>query len=307
MRARMRAILFLLVGAWMALAEELPDFDTLWNFQDPAATETKFRELLPREAPLDWELQLRTQIARTLGLQGKFAEAHAELDGVEERLTDGTKPARVRYLLERGRCFNSAKEPTKATPLFREAWDLARACGEPGRAVDAAHMLAIAEPDPARKLAWNLEAMRYAEASKDERALRWLGALYNNIGWDYHAQGKYAEALEVHRKGWEWHRARDPGSTGTLIAKWSVAKQLRCLGRADEALPMQRELLAEWEKRGEPDGFVEEEIGECLLLRGRPDEAAGHFRRAWELLQSETWIAEAEPARWERLRKLAGG
>ena len=94
--------LVLLAGAAFAVparAEDLPDFDALWNFGDPAATEAEFRALLPRaEASGDvaYVAELRTQIARTLGLQARFAEAHALLDEIERTLPSATKRVRVR-------------------------------------------------------------------------------------------------------------------------------------------------------------------------------------------------------------------
>jgi tetratricopeptide (TPR) repeat protein len=277
------------------------DFDRLWTYGDPAGTERRFRELLGNaDSGPDARLQLLTQIARAVGLQGRFAEAHALLDGVERELTPELTSARVRYLLERGRTYNSSKDPDRARPLFLEAWESGRHAGLDFHAVDAAHMMAIVEP-PEKKLAWNKEAMRAAEASEDPRARGWLGSLYNNIGWDYHAQGKFAEALAVHEKGREWQAANRPGSQGEFIARWSVARQLRALGRTDEALATQRQLLAE----NDQDGFVHEELGECLLLLRREEEAKPHFRRAHDLLSGIAWVAE-DKARIERLRRFGG-
>src|SRR5688500_531281 len=82
---------------------DLPDFDKLWDYNDPAATEQKFRALLPQaEASGDpsYRAQLLTQVARAQGLQRKFDDAHATLDQVVQ--VDDSLP-RVRYLLERGR------------------------------------------------------------------------------------------------------------------------------------------------------------------------------------------------------------
>ena len=287
----------------MTHAEDLPDLHKLWNYQKPDETEKTFRDLLPRaEASGDkgYTLQLWTQIARALGLQGKFDAAHKVLDDVEKELTDKTRVARVRCLLERGRVFNSSRHPDKARPLFEKAWDLGREYRTDDYAVDAAHMMAIVAA-PEDKLAWNIKAMERAEQSDEPRARGWLGTLYNNIGWDYHEQGEYAKALEVHRKCLEVHEARDPQSSGTRIARWSVAKQLRCLGRADEALQIQREL-----EKNEPDGFVFEEIGECLLLQKKEAAARPYFKKAYDLLKEIAWVAE-DTKRMERLEELSGG
>ena len=274
------------------------EFDKLWNYNDAAATERKFRDLLPTKHDKDTRLQLLTQIARTLGLQGKFDEAHALLDGVEKEMTPDLATVRVRCLLERGRAFNSSKQPERARPLFLEAWDLGRAAKLDDYAVDAAHMMAIVEP-PERKLAWNEKAMAVAEASSEPRARGWLWALCNNIGWDYHAQGRYAESLALHEKAREWAAANKPGGEQQFISRWSIARQLRALGRVDEALAAQRALLGEKDN----DGFVHEEMGECLLLLGREAEAKPCFRRAHELLKAIAWVAE-DKARIERLARL---
>jgi tetratricopeptide (TPR) repeat protein len=302
------------MGVAMAGTEDLPEFDKLWNYQDPSATEMKFRELEPqaeRSGSLDYRLQLQTQIARTLGLQGRFVEAHETLDQVEPALTGETKVARVRYLLERGRALRSSGKLETARPLFLEAWEYGRGQGVDFFAVDAAHMMALVEP-PEEKLGWNLRAMELAEATEDGRAKGWLPTLYNNIGWDYHDQGEYAKALESLQKAWDWHQERDrkrgaeEPSRYTRIAKWSVAKQLRMLGRTGEALAMQNELLAEWKAVGEEDGFVHEEVAECLLVLGRSGEAKPHLQKAYVLLKDVSWLVDSEPERIERLENLAG-
>src|SRR5262245_61487941 len=81
------------------VASELPDFDTIWNFDDPAGTEAKFRDLLPKarqSGNQSYTAELLTQVARAQGLQQKFAEAQATLDEVDTLLKPETKTARVR-------------------------------------------------------------------------------------------------------------------------------------------------------------------------------------------------------------------
>lgn len=300
--------MILLMAAPMFAEDKLPDLDKLWDYGKPAESEKRFREVLPRaeaSGDRDYLLQLRTQIARTLGLQGKFDEAHAELDAVEKALGpgDALPVVRVRCLLERGRACNSSKQPEKARPLFLKAWEMGVENGIDEHAVDAAHMMAIVVP-PEEKDAWNLKAMELAEKSEDQKAKRWLGSLYNNMGWDAHDRGDFAAALALHEKFLAWHEAKDPKSKGTRIARWSVAKQLRALGRAEEALARQRALLDEYAAIGEEDGFVYEEIGECLLALGKADEAKPWFGKALGKLEAIDWVRE-DKARIERLRKLA--
>ena len=113
--------------------KSLPDFDALWDFNDPGQTELKFRELIPvakESGDMSYYAQLLTQIARCEGLQRKFEEAHRTLDTVETMLTDDLVVPRIRYLLERGRVYNSSKERDKSKPFFLEAWELGVAHGE---------------------------------------------------------------------------------------------------------------------------------------------------------------------------------
>ncbi|HSN34070.1 MAG TPA: hypothetical protein VLU41_15380, partial [Ideonella sp.] len=53
---------------------------------DPAASEARFRAALAGAKSEDERLELRTQIARTFSLRGRFAEAERELDAIEPRL-----------------------------------------------------------------------------------------------------------------------------------------------------------------------------------------------------------------------------
>jgi tetratricopeptide (TPR) repeat protein len=282
---------------------ELTSFDDLWDYDKPGETEAKFRALLPAStANRDAHAQLLTQIARTQGLQRQFDQAHRTLDEAQALLTDELPRARVRYLLERGRVYNSSEQPDRAQPLFLEAWEHAQKAGEDSLAVDAAHMLAIVAPSD-QKMAWNLEALALAERSTDARARNWRGSLYNNIGWTYHDAGEYNRALELFEKALRF-REEQGRAREIRVAKWCMARALRSLGRVREALDIQRGLLAESQDTDEKDGYVLEELGECLLLLNQPAEAQPRFAAAYEELSKDPWLAENEPARLQRLREL---
>jgi tetratricopeptide (TPR) repeat protein len=106
---------------------------------------------------------LLTQIARTQGLQRNFEQAHQTLNSVEAQLHDDLPVARIRYLLERGRVYNSSGAKEQARPLFMQALELAQANKEDFYAVDAAHMIAIVEP-PDEQMTWNLKALELAKS-----------------------------------------------------------------------------------------------------------------------------------------------
>ncbi len=293
----------------------LPDFDQLWDYNDPEKTEKAFKDLFAESrnsGDREYQAQLLTQIARTHSLRRNFEEAHRILDDVEKMINvvatalDIQIPvARIRCLLERGRTHNSAGDSEAARPLFLEAWERARDAREDYHAVDAAHMLGICEHGDA-SLLWNNRAMEAAEASGDPRAKGWLGALYNNTGWTYHDTGEYERALALFEKGLAWRKERDD-QQATQIAKWAVARANRSLGQTEEALAMQRSLLEEHESAGTSDGYVFEEIAECLLTLDRVDEALPNFRRAYVELSKDDWLTENEPERLERLKRLGDG
>lgn len=224
------------------------------------------------------------------------------MEEAEGLLTAESEVARVRVLLERGRVLNSSKRSEKARPFFIEAWEKARVAGADGHAVDAAHMMGIVEP-PEKGLEWNRRAMALAESSPSPAAQRWLGSLYNNIGWTHHDQGDYALALEIFTKGHAW-RAKRNQPRATRIARWSMGRAMRSLGRFAEALALQEDLARQWEEAEEKDGFVFEELAECLLALGREEEARGYFAQAYTELSKDTWLKENEPERLERIERL---
>jgi tetratricopeptide (TPR) repeat protein len=235
-------------------------------------------------------------------LQGRFDDAHQTLDQVEKRLEEIPSRAKVRYLLERGRVFNSSGHADKAGPFFEQALDMAQQLSEDFYAVDAIHMLAIIAP-PSSALTLNLQAIQRAESSIQERARNWLGSLYNNTGWAYHDMGDFDSALKIFEKAEAWRRSK--GSTSeTRIATWSVARALRSLNRIEEALSRQMALKEEFESSGKSDGYVFEEIGECLLVLDRKQEARPYFTQAYELLSKDEFLVAQEPGRIERLKEL---
>ncbi len=277
------------------------DIDSLWDYDLPAASEARFRELLPTAAP-DVRAELLTQIARAHGLQRRFDDAHRTLDDMAAAESLAGRP-RVRYLLERGRVVNSSGDPSAARPWFEEAYVAAGEANEAVLAIDAAHMVAIVAP-PDEALAWNLRALEQAETSADERARRWRGSLLNNIGWSYHAAGDYAAALDYLTRALEFRREHGP-TEALRVARWCVARVQRDLGQAEAALAEQRALLAEYEALGRPNGYVFEETGECLRLLGDEAVAQPYFVAAYRELSADPWLVAEEPARLERLKSLA--
>ena len=274
------------------------DIRSLWDFDDPAASEALFRRLFA-DAQGDDALSLRTQIARTHSLRRQFAEAHAELDAMLPALDAAGAEPRVRHLLERGRTLRSAGERQQARPLFAQAVDRARAARLDELMVDAMHMLALVEPDTADQLAWNDRALAAALASDEPNARAWEGSLANNIGMSLHGAGRFDEALASFRQALA-ARERDGRPSQARIAKWMVAWTLRAMKRHPEALALQQRLEQEWAAAGEVDGWVYAELGENLAALDREAEAGPWFSRAIDALANDLPDADTL-ARWRRV------
>ena len=86
------------------------------------------------------------------------------------------------------------------------------------------------------------------------------------------------------------------------IARWSIAKTYRLMGRVQEALDIQLAQLKEMEGKDAP--YVQEEVGECLFAQGKEAEAKPYLARAHELLSRDIWLQANEPERLKRLAEL---
>ncbi len=225
-------------------------------------------------AETDDQLILQTQIARTYGLRGDFATAEALLAEIEPALNEASAEARVHYWLELGRVHASpahnetAPEAyTQARDHYLQAYELAQAAELDGLAVDALHMLAIIAPDSAEQLLWNQRALSYLHASNQPAAKRWQGSLHHNIGYLYHTQGQYDDALAqfaLSRAAYE----RDGRSAEVRVADWMTAWTLRVQGRLEEALAIQLRLEQECDAAGQPDPYVFEELATLYSALG---------------------------------------
>jgi tetratricopeptide (TPR) repeat protein len=288
------AVLTLLLQAPFAMSKTpSPDFserlDKLWEFSKPAESEQRFRAELARHPADSREaMETTTQIARTLALRRKFADADATLDTVAPKLDRLPVRVRIRYLLECGRTRNSSGDKSAAIPLFKQAvtlWDRDTLPGADFYGIDALHMLGIATP-PAEQLDWNRKALAAAEASSDPRARNWAGSLNHNIGWSHFDSGDPVTALVFWQKALPIREAAgDPQAI--RVAKWTIARGYRATARLDE-----------------PDGSVYEELAEIAIARGDKAAAAPWAAKAYALLKDDGYLKANEAARLQRLADL---
>jgi tetratricopeptide (TPR) repeat protein len=266
--------------------------DSLWDYDDPAKSFQRFQEALA-SAPGSAD-EIRTQIARSLGLQRKFEEGRAEIAKISSK---PSPVVAVRVALESGRLDNSSGNKAAAQPHFLEAYNLAREHKLDFYAIDAAHMMGIVTSN-AVSLDWNEKAISMAEASKDKRARNWKGSLLNNTGWTYHDMGQYEKALSLFRRALDFQK--EQGKEANIrIATWTIGRCLRSLKRYEEAMEIQRSL-----EGGPSAGYIEEELGELLLITGHAGQSRPYFKKAHELLSVDIWLKANEPSRLQRLKEL---
>jgi tetratricopeptide (TPR) repeat protein len=270
-----RALLAALLSIVGTSAMATLDIDGMWDFAKPAESEARFRAALATVNGDD-ALILRTQIARTMSLRGRFDDAHRELDIVEPLLPSakGAEP-KVRTLLERGRTLRSSQQPVQARPLFElafEAADKAKPKLE-NLAADALHMMALAESGVDAQIEWNRRALAYARAASDPKARNWEAPVLNNLGAALNDAGRHGEALNVLQHALAV-RERQAKPEPIRVARWMVAHTLRLLKRTDEALAMQLALEREWAAAGEADPYVFEELALLYAAKGDAARAA---------------------------------
>ncbi|HTQ00610.1 MAG TPA: tetratricopeptide repeat protein [Casimicrobiaceae bacterium] len=295
------------------MAQDTTDFsarlDKLWDYGKPAESRSRFEaELAKHPAGSREALETTTQIARTQSLQRNFADADTLLDAVLPKLDAVPARVKVRYFLERGRTRNSSGDKPAAAVLFKQALAFAPRDTLPGAdfyRVDALHMLGIAAPQD-EQLDWNLKALAAAEASSDPRARGWAASLDNNIGWTYFDRGDVKTALVYWEKALPLREAAGK-PLEIRIAKWTIARGYRAVGRLDDAEKIQLALAAETERIGEPDGYIYEELAEIALARGNATAATPWAAKAYALLKDDGDMRANEAARLARLQNVAQG
>lgn len=232
-----------------------------WDFAQPALSERRFREQAADAEGADAEEWL-TQVARALGLQRRFEEAHTVLDG----LAADVPVVAARLDLERGRLLRSSGDEPAARPHFESAAVRARAAGAEALEVDALHMVALVAA-PEEQVDLTRAALDVARAARDPRARDWDASLLNNLGMAHVEAGDHAAALAAFEEALE-ARVRIGDDARTRVARWMVGWTLRLLGRTEEALAVQQALRSELDAAGEHDPHVDEEL--ALLGAGQP-------------------------------------
>ena len=240
----------------------MTDPSELWDFDDPAGSEARFRAAVDVAEGAD-RLVLLTQVARALGLQERYDEGHADPRRPGGRQGRGRDQGRARARPVAALC----RDPDAARPHFEAAAMTAREAGLEALHVDALHMVALVAPAEDQQRLTE-EALAVARRSSDESARNWDASLLNNLGMTHADAGDWPAALAAFEEALaaRERQSRSGADAGrTRVARWMVGWALRNLGRTDEALAVQTALKAELDAVGEDDPYVDEELA---LLNG---------------------------------------
>lgn len=272
------------------------DVLSLWNYDDPAASEVRFRELI-RSASVDDAAILETQIARTFGLRRRFDDARTLLSSLEPRLSTLSPEAQVRYHLEYGRSLispvhkKSEKTPeaqAAARSAYLTAYEIARESKLDYLAIDALHMLPFVDTDNESTMKWTKLALDTTIQSTQPESRRWESLLRHNYGYYLHTQGRLEEALAVFQANVPVTE-KGGNATKIRIAHWMVTWTLRSLGRQDEALLIQLRLEQENARDSTRDQYVFEELAHLYKAAGDATKAK-HYAE----LHEQQKLAEAK-------------
>lgn len=293
------------------LSTNFHDLEQLWNPADVAASEAAYRALLPEGQKLagrerSYLIELYSLIARAEAYQEKFTEARDTLETAETLLEEQQSfylvTAKIRWLIESGRRYILAKTPSPAKKYFSEAWTLSINSAEDYFAVEIAQLLAATEPQKTQQ-AWISRAIEIAESSPLPKSKKWLGGLYTSLGWKLYDLRQFESALDAFQKALRHHKAQG-SPREAFVAQWSIGKVLRTLGKTEEALSIQKTLLAELGIGGERDGRLYEELAECLHTLQRTTEAQLYFELAYRELSGDEWVKDNQPVKLKRMKDL---
>jgi tetratricopeptide (TPR) repeat protein len=259
------------------------------------------------------EAEAAAQTAR-MHSQLRDPEGGAEWLARAERLASPEMPeAWGRLLVVRGVYAREAGRSAEAVALFEECYDYCMQRDLYGRAVDAAHHVAIAGDRQTRET-WAKKGIAAAEAAGESA---WLGPLWNNLGWDYIDEGRYPEALHALREAQKAHHVGGH-PISALISDYAVGFALRMNGEyalargiqegvhktALRALDEGETQMLEWVAQSR------RELGELDALEGHPQEGADRIEEAIaELKQTDfmQWggeLMEQYEARLAELRAM---
>lgn len=268
------------------------------DYQNALPAYTEVVETARKEFNRSVEVEALSQVARLNLILDHKDEGRVWLAKAAERADDADPMGWSRYLGVRGRFEWKDDDLTAARKTFDDMYSYCNANALWGRAVDAAHMIAIVSSDPKEQITWSYRGIEAAEKSDQES---WLGPLWNNLAITYFDMKSYDSALTCFQKAREYHW-RFSGEVGKLFADYHIGMTYRMLGQYDEAAKWLRPVLA-WAERLDNHSAIGqacEDLGEVMIAKGDKTGGLKLLKRAREEYKTEKWD-EQLPEIWKKL------
>jgi tetratricopeptide (TPR) repeat protein len=277
--------------------------DDIFQGRDYAAALEKYLEAVEAaqaEFNRPVETEALAQAARMHLIQNQKDEGRTWLDKAADKATESDPMGWSRFLGVRGRFEWKDDDLDAARKTFEDMYVFCNTNALWGRAVDAAHMIAIVAKSPDDQLEWSRRGIEAAETGGEER---WLGPLWNNMAITFFDQEQYDSALACFEKARHYHWMYS-GEFGKLFADYHVGMTHRKLGNFDDAKKWLRPVLA-WAERLEDPGAIGqtlEDLGEIAIAEGDKQEGLEMLTQAKEHYRAAGYH-ESWPDIWENINK----
>lgn len=246
------------------------------------------------------EIEALSQSARMNLILGNREAGETYLLQAQELASESDPMGWSRYLGVKGRFEWKGDDIKAARRTFDQMFEFCDANALWGRAVDAAHMIAIVSDTPEEQIEWGRRGIEAAEASDQDS---WLGPLWNNLAGTYYDLKQFDSALECYTKAREYHW-RFSGETGKLFADYHVGMAHRLLGNFEEAERWLRPVLA-WAERIENHSAIGqacEDLGEAAIGLGNKAAGLKLLKRARDEYKLEGYDSSWAEV-WEHINK----
>ena len=246
------------------------------------------------------EVEALAQMARLNLIKGDIEEGRDWLDKARERVDESDPLGWSRFLGVEGRFEWKAGNIQTARETFEQMFEYCSAKSLWGRAVDAAHMIAIVAESREDQIKWSHVGIEMAEARGSNQ---WLGQLWNNLAGVYFDSKQFDSCLSCYLKARDYHW-QFSGEVQKLFADYHVGMVYRLKGEFENAEKWLRPVLA-WAERLENHSAIGqacEDLGEIELARGNSSLGVSFLKRAKEEYQ-KTGFDKTWPGIWDNINK----
>ena len=246
------------------------------------------------------EVESLSQVARLNLIAGNTEIGRDWLEKARERVSSSEPLGWSRFLGVEGRFEWKAGNLKTAQQTFEQMFEYCIENSLWGRAVDAAHMVAIVAENIDEQIKWTNNGIELAEAHGSHQ---WLGPLWNNLGGIYYDNKQFAKALESYLKAREYHWQYSSESS-KLFADYHVGMTYRFLGNLDDSAKWLRPVLAWAERIGNHSAIGQccEDLGEIEIAKGNKSAGLSLLKRACEEYTIENF-AKSLPHVWVNINK----